>query len=374
MPIDHAHRQLDPSSTAASSKSKSVDEDASSPSEDDMAQIRASRAAKKSGHVKSIPPQSPAPVVDEDDDAEHQPRRQPKAKQVVSRPPRSPAPIVDEDDDAEHQPRRQPKAKQVVSRPPRSLAPVVDEDDDVEHQPRRQPKAKQVVSRPPQSPAPIVDEDDDAEHQPHRQPKAQQVVSRPPRSPALVIDEDDIEHQPRRRPKAKQVVSRPPQSPAPVTDEDDDAEHQPRSSLQTKMTKQVVAESLFGTSPPEPNKEISLPPKLKAGANRGGDRFCGDVYDNVRLYQDVGHCDPKGSAMPLGRADSPLSEPPDDLDNGTTSNTPVSVPTKRVNRGTTANDDDMVAQPAQKRRKVILKPPAAPAKRNPTRKNRANGF
>jgi hypothetical protein len=138
------------------------------------------------------------------------------------------------------------------------------------------------------------------------------------------------------------------------------------------MTKQVVAKSLFGTPPP--NEEVSLPPKLKAGANRGGDRFCSDVYDNVQLYQDVGHRDPKGSAMPLGRADSPLSEPPDDLDNGTTSKAPVSTPTKRVNRSTTANDDNVVAQPAPKKRKVILKPPAAPAKRNPTRKNRANGF
>jgi hypothetical protein len=138
------------------------------------------------------------------------------------------------------------------------------------------------------------------------------------------------------------------------------------------MTKQVVAKSLFGTPPP--NEEVSLPLKLKAGANRGGDHFCSDVYDNVQLYQDVGHRDPKGSAMPLGRADSPLSEPPDDLDNGTTSKAPVSTPTKRVNCSTTANDDDVVAQPAPKKRKVILKPPAAPAKHNPTRKNRANGF
>ncbi|KAG6371108.1 hypothetical protein JVT61DRAFT_10649 [Boletus reticuloceps] len=122
---------------------------------------------------------------------------------------------------------------------------------------------------------------------------------------------------------------------------------------------------------------MSLPPKLKAGANRGDDRFrCSDVDDNVQFYQDIGHRDPKGSAMPLGQADPPLLQPSEsnDLNNGTTSKAPVSVPTKRVNCITTANNDDTVTQPAPKKKKVILKPPVAPAKRNPTRKNRANGF
>ena len=174
---------------------------------------------------------------------------------------------------------------------------------------------------------------------------------------------------------------RPPQPRAPITEVI--AKYEPHRGHRTK---QVV--SAHPPPSPQPNEDMdtSLPPKLKASTHHrvtsiattsksvcstminrearaftNDDRFDG-VYDNIQFFQNVGHYDPKGIAMPPDQADSPLSQLPDDLANEMTSGPPVSVP-----------NNDTVTQAAQKKKKE-LKPSAAPAKHNPTHKNRANGF